>query len=797
MLESLSVRKPYTVLVGVIIAIALGVVSMMNMSLDLLPNLSLPYLVVVTAYPGASPEKVESEVCIPIEQSLGTISGVTQVQSVCSENFGIVQLEFEDGTNLDSAMVKVSGALNNLESTLPDDCGTPNIMEISMDMLASMYVGVSKEGADIYELSDYVKNTLTPFLERRGGVASITEVGLVEKTIQVDLNKKKIDELNDRILEMTDKALAEAADQLTEARKQVTDAKAMLDEQEKQFGSMVSSGIFGRASGILTGAIPAVRIMIQLVIDRLGDVRNGIYDAAGQAAVMQDALAQSAQRQSDAIDKVNEAARAVDEARAAYNQAQKDYLASYPSYFDRPYEGAVDAQVIMDGDPGFSSDDSELFTSDDVYTGQEYASEPDSGNPFTSDEAGLRVQAVEEARQELARAQEQLAQATSEMTQSMNAGSGEAAEGGFTSGQQLIPEEASELEQLIDGLKEAMELVNSVSVSDVVSGVTSLISLIPRIESALTAVSVWDAAGVLDTVISNAGSGLSSLSQSLNGLPELLKGLETAYAALTQGQLDAAMQFTIASIGLSSADSQLAQAEDQYESAREQALANANMNALLSATTLSQMIYAQNFAMPAGYVDDKEDHSWLLKVGDEYEDSDELARTLLADIDDLGPIRLSDVADVTMIDNSGESFARLNGDHAVLLSIFKSPAAGTNQVSHEMQDAFKELQKRDPDVHIVELMDQGSYIDIIVGDIVQSMLGGAFLAFLVLAVFLRDIRPTILVAISIPLSLMAALVMMYFSGLSLNIMTLAGLALGIGMLVDNSVVVMENIFRLR
>ena len=806
MLEKLSVTKPYTILVAVIAAIALGVVSLMNMSLDLLPNLSLPYLVVVTAYPGASPEKVESEICIPMEQSLGTISGVKEVQSTCSENFGMIQLEFEEGTNIDSAMVKVSGALGNLEGSLPDECQTPNIMEISMDMLASMYVAVSKENADVYELTDYVKNDLIPYLERKGQVATINSTGMVEKTIQVDLNKEKIDELNGRILEKTNKALSDAAAELEKARRQVKDAQDLLDSQEKQFGSLVSSGIFGQASESLVKEIPNVQAMIQVMSDRLWEIQNGIYQAAGQAANMQNDLSQSAQRQNIAIDNVNKAAFAVDEARQSYTIAREDYLAALASSaqnWSNPESWAVS--------PGEEAD---LFTSDDVpaelYFGSEVSEneipEPDYtegtgfASTFTSEEIDIKRQIMEEAEAVLADAQRMLEMANAELAQVMGNANISAPDStaGLSSGTgDFTSDRTARLEELIEELGEIQNLFNSVTVTDIVSGITRLASLRPRIEAVLASVRTWDVAGALSGVVANADASLISLSQSVNQLPELLGGLETAYAALTQGQLDAAMQFTLASIALSTADTQLVQAQAQYDSTRDQVLKSANMDALLSASTLSQMIYAQNFSMPAGYVDDEEDNSWLLKVGDEYESTEELAQTLLAEIDGIGSIRLSDIADVTMIDNAGDSFCRLNGEHAILLSIFKSPAAGTNQVGHEMEAAFKELEARDPGVHIVSLMNQGSYIDLIISDIAKSMLSGAALAFLVLILFLRNVRPTLLVALSIPLSLMIALVMMYFSGLSLNIMTLAGLALGIGMLVDNSIVVMENMFRLR
>ena len=160
-MSKFSVKKPFTVLVAVIAAITLGFVSLSKLQLDLLPEISLPYLIVITTYPGASAEKVEEEVCKPMEDALGTINGVENIYSICNENYGMVELEFQDGTDLDSAMVKVSSALNTLESYLPDDCGTPSIMEIGTNLMASIYLAVSMEGMSAEELSQFVEDNVT------------------------------------------------------------------------------------------------------------------------------------------------------------------------------------------------------------------------------------------------------------------------------------------------------------------------------------------------------------------------------------------------------------------------------------------------------------------------------------------------------------------------------------------------------------------------------------------------------------------------------------------------------------
>ena len=107
------------------------------------------------------------------------------------------------------------------------------------------------------------------------------------------------------------------------------------------------------------------------------------------------------------------------------------------------------------------------------------------------------------------------------------------------------------------------------------------------------------------------------------------------------------------------------------------------------------------------------------------------------------------------------------------------------------------MEKEDSNLHLSVLMNQGIYIDMIVNSVMQNMIWGALLAILVLLLFLKDIKPTIVIACSIPLSVVAAVVLMYFTGITLNIISMSGLMLGIGMLVDNSIVVIENIYRLR
>ena len=132
-----------------------------------------------------------------------------------------------------------------------------------------------------------------------------------------------------------------------------------------------------------------------------------------------------------------------------------------------------------------------------------------------------------------------------------------------------------------------------------------------------------------------------------------------------------------------------------------------------------------------------------------------------------------------------------------MLSVQKQTGYSTGEVSDRLKECFEELQEENPDLQMITLSDQGIYIDLVMDSIINNILFGGILAIFILIIFLKDIRPTLVVAISIPISLVTAVVCMYFSGVTLNIISLSGLALGIGMLVDNSIVVIENIYRLR
>ena len=650
-----SVKKPFTVLVAVIMVLMLGFVSISNMQTNLLPDVNTPYLMVVTVYPGASPERVESEVSDVMENALGTVAGVESITATSAENYSLLLMHFAEGTDMNSALVKVSNKVDQTTSSLPSSCLSPSIIEYSLNMNAFMTVAVSREGSDVYDLSDFVSDTLVPYVERKGGVSSVSANGLIEKMVQVQLSQEKVDAINERLLEVIDAQLADARAQLDAAEAQIEAGRAEYNRQFKNFNKTVSNTVMQQYSGEVGNAVETVRKQAQALLDSVNQL----------IAVVQEPEIQQAM-----ID-------------------VRDGL-----------------QRVMD----------------------------------KFNETGMKdIDSLIEIVSELREITDKLTTALQQLQERLNTETGT---------------EGSTATDLVDDLQVQQSL-------------------------------------------STVYNTLNDVIKAMDDVPGLMGTFSDALGTYSQQQLEAYMKFTEAREMLNEYEKQLETAKQTYEDAKEKAMASSDVSKMLDIDTLAQLIYAQNFSMPAGYVKDSSGKSWLLKVGEEYDSIDDISGALLLHVDGFGDVRLSDVADVEVIDNAEASFTRLNGERAAVLKIYKGSSSSASTVSDNCLSAFKELEAQYDGLHVVVLSNQGNYITIIVKSILSSMIIGAALAIIVLALFLRDIKPTLVVGFSIPLSVLFAVVLMYFTGMDLNVMTLAGLSLGIGMLVDNSIVVIENIYRLR
>ncbi len=318
-----------------------------------------------------------------------------------------------------------------------------------------------------------------------------------------------------------------------------------------------------------------------------------------------------------------------------------------------------------------------------------------------------------------------------------------------------------------------------------------------QIETLLAAISTArpQALAQLTTLQTQIAQSQEALQQINGGLGQL----DSKQAQIDAGLNTLAQQKTLAEQKLAAAQNEITAGKQSLQSAKAQAYASANLGSMITADMVSSYLMAQNFSMPAGYIHSADNQSYLVKVGDKIKTFEELQNLVLfkPNIDSAQDVRLKDVADIAFTDNAQAIYAKINGRDGVLLVFQKQSMYSTSDVANRINEKMNQLQTENSAIHITNLMDQGDYIKIIVDAILNNLLMGAVLAVLVLMLFLRSMRTTAIIAISIPISVIFALSMMYFTGITFNIISLAGLALGIGMLVDNSIVVIENIFRLR
>lgn len=443
MLSKFSVKKPLTVLVCVIIVIILGVVSYTKMDVDLIPEMNAPYVSVITTYPGASPEQVETSVTNSLEQSLSTLSNLESITSQSSENVSVIGLVFNLDADMDSVFIEIRENIELIKSALPDEAGSPMIMKLDTSMIPVYSSTITVDNLSQIEASEYINNEIYPEIKSVDGISYVSLSGLTENMIDVTLSEEKINTIQEKYLEI-----------FTQMQNQA--------------------------------------------------------QAAGQEPI------------------------------------------------------SVDVPQI------------------DITT-------------------------------------------------------------------------------------------------DMISGI--------------------------------------------------LKG--------------------------------------------------------------------QNFSMPAGSVSSDDGTSYLVRVGDKIQSVEELENLVLMEFPVLGEIKLSDVADINLYDNSGDVYSKTNGQNGCMIYVQKQPDSSTSKVCKDVNNKLNEIMENNPDVHVTEVFNQGSYIDLMISSIIKNLLFGALLAILILYFFLRKIKPTIIVSASIVIGVITAFVLMYFSGVTMNMISMGGLALGVGMLVDNSIVVIENIYRLR
>lgn len=712
MVSKFSVKKPYTVLVAVIMVIVLGVVSFTRMSADLLPNINLPYVIVMTTYVGASPETVETVVTKPVESSMATVSNIENISSVSSENYSMVILEFAQSTNMDSVSLEIRENLDQIKAYWDDSVGSPIIMKLNPDMLPVMIAAVGEEGMTNAQVSELASNTIVPQLESIEGVASASASGLIEESVHVVIRQEKIDAINEKIFGSIDKKLADA-------QQEINDGKQELADNE------------------------------QKIADNVTDLEDAKKEIADGKKELNDKKNELADGKTELADKKESTAAQIADGTATLIDIKSKLAANYATM--TASMKTIEAQVL------------------------------------TAVKAmGLMAVNMEEAK--------------NSVTPIAAAINGIDVSGGVTDVTrpqilaimpQLIGKTDDEIKAAVEEMQDSLtKLISSFSQYDQLATTAAQLSTqeaeIDKKIAELTKGQIEAAAGF--------GSADATIIFGEAQIESAEKQLESSEDQLTSGQ----EQIDSAKDQIADAKKQLEDAQDQFNDSKTQAYNSADMNGILTVDNVKALLSAQNFSMPAGYVTE-EGIDYLIRVGDKPDDVETLSAMPIMNVnmDDVDVITLSDVADVFMTDNTDEVYTNVNGTPGVLLQIQKQTGYSTGDVSKKINAKFEELQQNDENMILITLMDQGIYIDLVMDSIINNILFGAILAILILLLFLRDIRPTLIIAFSIPISLVTTIVCMYFSGVTLNIISLSGLALGIGMLVDNSIVVIENIFRLR
>jgi len=612
----------------VVAILVLGYVSFTRMTPELFPNINLPYVAVMTPWPGAAPEEVEQNVTIPLEEQLATLDDLKSMQSQSMESYSLIILEFESSANLDVVSVDIRDKVDLADNGFEDMVQDPIIYKMNPNMIPTTVAAVNREGMTSEELSTFVENDLMRRLDAINGVASVSTAGLVESTVHIALDPDKIKKLNDDLAKQINAATDEAK-------------------------SGIESGISAAESGL--SQVDAGKEQIKKAQQELAAQREMVGPALQQIAQLV-AARDAAQQIADAMEQAG------------------GQIPEIPEIPDIP------GQETPDIDP--------------------------SQIPEADPQAAVKA------------AQDAL----------------DAAVG------QLAP------------YKEQLKAVG-----------VDIDAMTKDAASAQAAVSAFNIAMTMTAdELSNSMSDLSATD---------------AYLRSSIMQL----QTTLGTI------------EAQAGSA-----SKVDLTTVLSAANISQILTAENFDMPAGYISENETDA-IVSVGEGFTDLSEIEELILFDpgVDGFDPVRIKDVATVEYINNSDEVYARINGEDGILLSFSKQSDVSTSEVSDNILEAFDDLSAEYEGLSFYVLSDQGEYIRIVIDGVLRNLLLGAVLAILILLLFLRDIKPTFITAVSIPVSLTFALVLMYFSGVTLNIISLAGLAVGVGMLVDNSIVVIENIYRLR
>ena len=704
MLSKFSVRKPFTVLVAVVICLVLGFLSFQNMSTDFLPNMEFPYALVMTTYPGASPEEVEKAVSEPVEQAMERINNVKELQSISIQNMSMVVMSFNDGTDMGSTVVDMRESLDMVTSQFDDSIGNPTIMKMNPDMMPIMVAALDYDKLDSAEVTKKAEKEIIPELESVEGVASVNESGSIEKKIQVIIQQDKIDKMNELVQKAIEGKLSDAQDKIDEGKKKLENGKNKL--------------------------------------------KNGKETAADKMAKGETKLSQASDKIKDGLKVINENITNIKKQQATLKKSEKQLNTGLASL-------AANKTKLTNTIKTLTATQTQLTT---LKTTLEKLKVQETSLKTQLENAGGNSQELSTS---LASVQAQLQVVR-----------GKLKDAGIT--EEMLPSKVNEVNTALTSANSGLKQVETQE------------KTLAKNKAKITAAK------------KKINAGLKKLNATKKKLEKGQISTTEATEQLNKQKILSSIQLSVSEAQMDNGKNKLDEADKQLKDSKKTTKSNANLKKIITKEMVENVLKAQNFDMPSGYITEG-DASYLVRVGDKIQSEKEIKNLVVCDmdLDGLDPIKLSDVADIAVTDNSDDVYTVVNGNPAVLVTLQKQSGFSTGDVTSALTDRFDQLQKDNQGLHVSVLMNQGVYIDLVVDAVVQNLLLGGLLAILILLFFLRDWRPTFIVACSIPLSVIAAVVAMYFSGVTLNIISLSGLALGVGMLVDNSVVVIENVFRLK
>ena len=795
MLGKISVRKPYTVLVAVVLVIVLGVVSFTRMTADLLPNISLPYVIIMTTYPGASPETVEMVVTGPVEASMATVSNIEGISSISSENYSMVILEFSQSADMNAASLEIRETLDQIESYWDDSIGSPIIMKLNPDMLPVMIAAVGGAGMTSAEVSEMTQNTIIPDLESIEGVASASATGLLEESVNVIIRQEKIDLINKQVFGYIDGEMEEAQQELEDGRQEILDGQAELADARQELVDSKQDLIDGQAE------LDESR---QKLEDSKKELEDGKAEIADGKAELEDGKKALTDKKVETTNQLAAAEAEILTAKADL-EATKISLTMEITTMETAVSGLEQVNDLLDqielletpneyGQTAKDLIDNIIGMLETAIAGGNItqSSEFSSLSPFLQ---GSIMAILDETPATVGDAEIALYERKAEVDI-------------LLSQKDNLLKQKDDLENSIN--TKTMGLGADAYITQLNSTLIDVEGNIAKLDSALVEIYKGNLTAAIEfanaqTTISLGEFALEMSESQLDAAEEQIKTgeeqLESAQEQLDSGWdaiKDGEEQINDTAKQLIDALEQIAEGEEDLAEAWEDAYNMADMNGILTVDNVKALLAAQNFSMPAGYVTE-EGIDYLVRVGDKPSDIEELKKMPLMnpEMDGVDIVTLEDVADVFMTDNSDEIYANVNGEPGIMVTIQKQTGYSTGDVSDRILEKFEELEAENENLMMITLMDQGVYIDLVMDSIINNVLFGAILAVLILIIFLKDWRPTAVVAFSIPISLVTAIVLMYFSDITLNVISLSGLALGVGMLVDNSIVVIENIYRMK